>query len=690
VTAHRLCVLTISVFLLGAVGFSQSAEPFSAVLEFRTLDQINAEEGRYSDADRYRPFELNTAESQIRLVGGLYGNYPQGGSHALDSIRGLLYIPEVEHGWQSDNVGSIAVVDTQALTVLRRMVIQSGTQQARPVSLALDPLGNRLFVTSGAIWNGLWIADALSGLVHDTVATAPNFFGRPYVAATNRLYGWSGPTNPFDLRIAALDLADPHAPLEIAAPTMNNSEYLVINEESKLMYFGVHPDLPEGVAADLLPDSQVVALDIDPGSPSFHQVVWTGSGSLTRARSHFLPALDRVRQRLYVPDVKDRVMRVFDARRGATLHQELPSIPLDLTIPADLQAQLIQFTVPPHRWDALVRWSVVPEVDPITGLIYAVVSSELGILDDYYSHTLGNHVEAVTIHPSLGTVGRAFLGNMTHIWGSHMITLDPRSRRIFVVIHDTSTIAVLEDLRSSVIATPADETSVTVTAPEATITFASVSTGGTTTIEPRSIAGLDVNLPGQFTIEAGLLYEVSTTATISGSIALCFSAAHVNDASGFQALRVLHAENGQWVDRTTSRNFDTRTICAQTSSLSPFAIARLTTPAYAPRLLYSVERAYKAGSTAPIKVQVLDWSGANVSTASLSLRAASLSRTGSQTPLTIADAGAANADSGFRYDPSLQGYIFNLSTRGLAPGTYTLTAEVGEPGQFIQLPFSVR
>jgi hypothetical protein len=36
---------------------------------------------------------------------------------------------------------------------------------------------------------------------------------------------------------------------------------------------------------------------------------------------------------------------------------------------------------------------------------------------------------------------------------------------------------------------------------------------------------------------------------------------------------VLHAENGQLVDRTSSHDFSTRTICAQTTSLSPFAVA---------------------------------------------------------------------------------------------------------------------
>jgi hypothetical protein len=40
----------------------------------------------------------------------------------------------------------------------------------------------------------------------------------------------------------------------------------------------------------------------------------------------------------------------------------------------------------------------------------------------------------------------------------------------------------------------------------------------------------------------------------------------------FAGLRVYHLEDGSWANRTFSRDFDTRTLCAQTSSLSPFAI----------------------------------------------------------------------------------------------------------------------
>jgi hypothetical protein len=43
---------------------------------------------------------------------------------------------------------------------------------------------------------------------------------------------------------------------------------------------------------------------------------------------------------------------------------------------------------------------------------------------------------------------------------------------------------------------------------------------------------------------------------------------------------------------------------------------------------------------------------------------------------TVLDAGSSNPDSDFRYDASLAGYPFNLSTKNLQPGTWKLTFSV--------------
>jgi hypothetical protein len=49
----------------------------------------------------------------------------------------------------------------------------------------------------------------------------------------------------------------------------------------------------------------------------------------------------------------------------------------------------------------------------------------------------------------------------------------------------------------------------------------------------------------------------------------------INDAQVFSNVRFLHGENGVLVDRTSSADFATRTVCAQVSSLSPFVLALL-------------------------------------------------------------------------------------------------------------------
>ena len=106
---------------------------------------------------------------------------------------------------------------------------------------------------------------------------------------------------------------------------------------------------------------------------------------------------------------------------------------------------------------------------------------------------------------------------------------------------------------------------------DATITFANVTTAGTTTdytIDPTT-AGM---LPMGYT-QTGLAYDISTTAIYSGTINECFHIPSINDATVFSKLKVLHSEGGILVDKTISTNFINRVVCGRTASLSPFVIA---------------------------------------------------------------------------------------------------------------------
>jgi hypothetical protein len=98
--------------------------------------------------------------------------------------------------------------------------------------------------------------------------------------------------------------------------------------------------------------------------------------------------------------------------------------------------------------------------------------------------------------------------------------------------------------------------------------------------------------------------------------------------------------------------------------------------------LYDQTKAVQSGATIPIKLQLCDAQGANASASSIVVTAMTI--TGPDgTPLLPTAAGGADPGNAFRYDPTLGGtggYIYHLSTTGLATGTYTLSFTVaGDP-----------
>ncbi|HEX8246539.1 MAG TPA: LamG-like jellyroll fold domain-containing protein [Pyrinomonadaceae bacterium] len=103
---------------------------------------------------------------------------------------------------------------------------------------------------------------------------------------------------------------------------------------------------------------------------------------------------------------------------------------------------------------------------------------------------------------------------------------------------------------------------------DAIITFANVASAGETAQTPLETSTLPA-LPQGFG-QTGLAYDISTTAVVSGSIDLCFNLPALA-GERFSRLRVLHLENGAWVNRTTAVN--SPQLCARVPSLSPFVIA---------------------------------------------------------------------------------------------------------------------
>jgi hypothetical protein len=127
-------------------------------------------------------------------------------------------------------------------------------------------------------------------------------------------------------------------------------------------------------------------------------------------------------------------------------------------------------------------------------------------------------------------------------------------------------------------------------------------------------------------------------------------------------------------------------IFAQTFSL-PQASGIQICPLYDPLV------ARKSGTAYPIKLQLCDTNGQNLSSASIGLHATSVTQASTNAPGPLDDTGNANPDFDFRYDAILGGtggYIFNLSLRGFPTGTYNLNFTVGADPAIYSVRFAVK
>jgi hypothetical protein len=113
-----------------------------------------------------------------------------------------------------------------------------------------------------------------------------------------------------------------------------------------------------------------------------------------------------------------------------------------------------------------------------------------------------------------------------------------------------------------------------------TITFESVSKAGIVTVTPIDPGSAGM-LPSGFVIGTSPAFDITTTATVTGPITICFNVQSVSDQLTFDNLSIFHNEGGMLVDRTIrppdspAPDFASRRICARVNSLSPFIIARL-------------------------------------------------------------------------------------------------------------------
>jgi len=100
-----------------------------------------------------------------------------------------------------------------------------------------------------------------------------------------------------------------------------------------------------------------------------------------------------------------------------------------------------------------------------------------------------------------------------------------------------------------------------------------------------------------------------------------------------------------------------------------------------------------SGGTIPVKLQLCGVDAANLSSSIIVLKAIELRRVSSDTAGQLESSGNANPDDNFRYDATLGsagGYIYNLSTKGLATGTYALRFVAGSEAYVYEAMFQVK
>lgn len=109
--------------------------------------------------------------------------------------------------------------------------------------------------------------------------------------------------------------------------------------------------------------------------------------------------------------------------------------------------------------------------------------------------------------------------------------------------------------------------------------------------------------------------------------------------------------------------------------------------------LYDQTKAVHKGAVLPIKLQLLNSAGANVSSASIVVHATVADLVSTSTSVDVQAVGGANPDNDFRFDPTVGtsgGYIFNLATSPLASGTWTLSFTATGDGTTHTVQFQVK
>jgi probable HAF family extracellular repeat protein len=593
--------------------------------------------------------------------------------HAFDPATNRLYVVRVTY----PDPGQVDVISTTQNTVEKTWSPSAANLTGYPTDVAVD-LGRRrlyVFATPTGSWssyNGvIWVLDADTFTHIDTIDVGALVLPSQTFPVLNPTTGElffnafvSG--NPYGLVLMAVDPSLPSSTVgrvhqfDVVGSGLFSP---VVNGATNLLYL---PGFADGS------NGPIRVIDVHPGSPTYGLQVDTiaAAGPL---------ALDYQNQRLYASAAPDAYavastvygIHVIDVNRSRpTFHTLLTTIPVT------------------HQQNP-VAFPVAFALNSGRSLLYTLMSDYSEVMG-----TSGNGTGSITAieldSSSVASVWPVSAKTLSHLhMGWPKLFLNTLTDSIYAA--GALRIDEFRDPRPTSVDTPADAVAAPFTTRigPATLTFSDITSGGSTSSAPITPESLDLTQPGNFSIANTTAFEIFTTAQFTGPITLCFNMSSVYDPDAFAALGILHGEAGAWVDRTVSRDFATGQLCARVTSLSPFVIARLSAE-YQVQSLHDSTKAFKAGATVPIKVRLLGPSGANVSSALLTVNAKRLTRISSNTASTLQDAGQANADRNFRYDAALGGYVYNLKTTGLQAGTYELAFRAAGDVNGHSVTFQVR
>ena len=192
-----------------------------------------------------------------------------------------------------------------------------------------------------------------------------------------------------------------------------------------------------------------------------------------------------------------------------------------------------------------------------------------------------------------------------------------------------------------------------------------------------------VVLTANVTTAAGTVNEGTVTFTVRNAANAVIGAPVVGNVVGGVATANYTLPGGTTPQALTiTGEFSGGTVIAPSSDTATLSVT------FNICLLYDPTKAVKSGATYPIKIQLCDINGNNVSSADIVVHATNVQQVSTLAMGEVITSGNANGDTDFRFDNG--SYILNLKTTGLSTGTYKLYFTAGADPVTHSVEFQVR